>query len=106
MKNLKEYLIETRLSDNAEKASKKYLIKYCSDNALEFKNKAEKDGWTLDMNYDNWTAGEEVVLKYTKKGETLFITYSLSTNEEYKGELNDAELAKLELIDNAEYYKK
>ena len=44
------------------------------------------------MNYDNWTSGEEVVLKYTKKGETLFVTYSLSKNEEYKGELNDNEL--------------
>jgi hypothetical protein len=106
MKNLVDFLTETRLSDNAEKLANKYLIKYHSNNALEFKNKAEKDNWILDMNYDNWTSGEEVVLKYTKKGETLFVTYSLSKNEEYKGELNDNELVKLKIIDNAEYYKK
>ena len=99
-------IIESSMKDKAEELADQYLVKYHGKNALEFKNNIEKDGWVLDLNYDNWTAGESVTLKYTKDNEKLYVEYSLRKNNTYKGEITDDELSKLKVIENSEYYKK
>ena len=106
MKSIVEFINESRASEQAEKEAQKYLLKYHGKDALEFKTKAEKDGWKLDDDYDKWTAGDEVIFKYIKNNEKLYVTYSLSHNDSYKGDIDDDELKKLKTINGGEYYRR
>lgn len=106
MKDIITYINESRASELASKQADKLLVKYYSDNALEFKNKLEADKWVFDTDYNNWNAGEDVTFKFNRGKETFFVTYILGRNSKYNGEPTDDELAQLKEIDTAEYYNK
>ena len=53
MKDIITYINESRTSEVASKQADKLLIKYHSENALEFKNKLKADKWVFDNKYNN-----------------------------------------------------
>lgn len=108
MKNLIEYINESRLSELANKNAEQFIQKYTDNrrsSALEFKNNAEKDGWELDFDYDKWTTGDSITLLFRRKKEKLYVEYVLGRNSSYDGNLTEEALSSFKVIEDAEYYK-
>ena len=93
MKDIKLYIIESNKEHQFE-------IKYAANNFAENIKKAENDGWKLDNNYNNWSAGEFVTVKLTRNKEILWIEAN-DKNGLYKGD-NPEVFNKLK-IDHYEY---
>ena len=99
MKDIVTYLKEAKNPGLA------FSAKYHASNAEDFIKKAEKDGWKLDTDYDNWISGDSVSIKLDRGDESLYVEWDDSDGV-YDGKDFDKISSKLKKINDVEYRKK
>lgn len=99
MKDIVTYLNE------AKDPAMAFSAKYHANNAADFIKKAEKDGWEMDVNYDNWVSGDYVSIKLDRDDESLYIEWN-DQDGVYDGKNFDKISSKLKKINDIEYRKK